>query len=289
MFIPKARPHTLKFFTLSYYNPASGGYDIGGGDYYFIAFCIVLFTGLRAVLMEHVLAPLAKHWGLKKRKDMTRFSEQAWLLIYYSFFWPFGVVCLRSASSLSSHDHIGLHHIWKWSLTAEQYLYYNSPSYMNMSELWTDWPTREVTGLVKAYFLGQWAFWLQQVLVIHIEERRKDHWQMLTHHFVTIALMTASYCYHLTRVGILILVLMDIVDIFLPVSPRNLTSPQPPTNQLIARKVSQVSRLLNVMRRHVRHVHGFLVLGPTRFVSHGVLEHLDRFLANSPRRLFLRQ
>lgn len=89
---------------------------------------------------------------------------------------------------------------------------------MNTRELWTEWPNREITGLVKAYFLGQWAFWLQQVLVIHIEERRKDHWQMLTHHFITIALMAASYYYQLTRVGILILVLMDIVDIFLPVS-----------------------------------------------------------------------
>ncbi|KAI0149506.1 TLC domain-containing protein [Xylariaceae sp. FL1272] len=189
MFIPKARAHTHKFFTLSYYNSQSGSYAIGSDDYYFIAFCIVLFTGLRAGLMEHVLAPLAKHWGLSNRKDMTRFSEQAWLLIYYTCFWPVGV-----------------------------YLYYNSPSWLNMRELWTDWPNREVTGLVKVYFLAQWAFWLQQVLVIHIEERRKDHWQMLTHHFITIALLTASYCYHYTRVGILILVLMDIVDIFLPLA-----------------------------------------------------------------------
>ncbi|KAI1199154.1 TLC domain-containing protein [Nemania serpens] len=189
LFIPKARSHTRKFFTLSYHSPSSGGYAIGSDDYCFISFCVVLFTGLRAGLMEHVFAPLAKHWGLKKRKDMTRFSEQAWLLTYYSFFWPFGL-----------------------------YLYYNSPSFMNLRELWTDWPSREVTGLVKAYFLGQWAFWLQQVLVIHIEERRKDHWQMLTHHFITIALMTGSYYYHHTRVGILILVLMDIVDIFLPLA-----------------------------------------------------------------------
>lgn len=100
MFIPKARPHTLKFFTLSYNNPESGDYAVGGDDYYFISFCILFFTGLRAGLMEHVFAPLAKHWGLNKRKDVTRFSEQAWLLVYYSFFWPFGVVCL---SFLQSH------------------------------------------------------------------------------------------------------------------------------------------------------------------------------------------
>ncbi|KAI1323600.1 TLC domain-containing protein [Xylariaceae sp. FL0255] len=189
IFIPKARPHTLKFFTLSYYNPTTATYAVGGDDYHFIAFCIVLFTGLRAALMEHAFAPLAKQWGLTKRKDMTRFSEQAWLLVYYSFFWPMGL-----------------------------YLYYNSPSFLNMRELWTGWPDREVNDITKAYFLAQWAFWLQQVLVIHIEERRKDHWQMLTHHFVTITLLTASYCYHYTRVGILILVLMDVVDLFLPLA-----------------------------------------------------------------------
>lgn len=83
-----------------------------------------------------------------------------------------------------------------------------------------NWPIREVDGVMKAYMLAQWAFWLQQVLVIHIEERRKDHWQMLTHHFLTIGLIAASYAYHQTRVGHLILVLMDIVDLFFPVSHR---------------------------------------------------------------------
>lgn len=64
----------------------------------------------------------------------------------------------------------------------------------------------------------QWAFWLQQIIVINIEDRRKDHWQMLAHHLVTILLIHTSYSLHLTRVANLVLVLMDIVDIFFPVS-----------------------------------------------------------------------
>jgi len=87
-----------------------------------------------------------------------------------------------------------------------------------MQELWTDWPQRAFDRLINGYILGQWSFWLQQVLVINIEDRRKDHWQMLTNHFVTIALISASYAYHQTRVGNLILVLMDVIDLFLPVS-----------------------------------------------------------------------
>ncbi|KAI0120661.1 TLC domain-containing protein [Xylariales sp. AK1849] len=185
----KARPYTSKFFTLSHYNPDTGAYAAGGGDMYFMVFCVVLFTGLRAGCMEHLLAPLAKRWGISKRKDITRFSEQAWLLVYYLVFWPVG-----------------------W------YIYRKSPYYLNMQELWTNWPTRELAGLNKTYMLAQWAFWIQQVLVINIEERRKDHWQMLTHHFVTISLIASCYAYHQTRVGHLILILMDVVDLFLPLA-----------------------------------------------------------------------
>ncbi|KAF4821907.1 Sphingosine N-acyltransferase-like protein FUM18 [Colletotrichum siamense] len=187
--IPKAQAHTIKFFTLSYKNPETGLYGAGLGDACLLTFCIILFTGLRAATMEYVLAPLAKGWGVSKRKDLTRFSEQAWLLIYYLVFWPLGM-----------------------------YIYKTSPYWLNMKELWTNWPQRELTGLNKFYILAQWSFWLQQIIVINIEERRKDHWQMFTHHIITCSLISACYGYHMTRVGNLILVLMDVVDLFFPLA-----------------------------------------------------------------------
>jgi acyl-CoA-dependent ceramide synthase len=73
-------------------------------------------------------------------------------------------------------------------------------------------------GLAKWYILVQYAFWLQQIMVINIEERRKDHWQMFAHHIVTTALIFTSYGYHQTKVANLILCIMDVVDIFLAVS-----------------------------------------------------------------------
>lgn len=91
-FIPKARAVTHKFFHLCYHNPDTGKYGAGIDDGHLIALCIVLFTGLRAWTMEYVLAPIAKSQGISKPKDLTRFSEQAWLLVYYCFFWPLGVV-----------------------------------------------------------------------------------------------------------------------------------------------------------------------------------------------------
>ncbi|KAL5335184.1 TLC domain-containing protein [Aspergillus crustosus] len=187
--VPDARSYTSRLFWVSHYNPQTGQYAIGSHDFYYLAFCIVLFTGLRAIALEYVLAPLARRWGVQKRRDVTRFSEQAWLLCYYSVFWTLGM-----------------------------YLYCTSKYFLNLKEMFTDWPLRELPELTKTYILAQWAFWLQQLIVINIEERRKDHWQMFSHHIVTIILLWTSYALHLTRVANLILVLMDVVDIFFPLA-----------------------------------------------------------------------
>lgn len=93
---PRARTHTRKFFDLSYYNPETEKYRLGSNDAWLVSCYVVFFTGLRAAVMDYILAPLAQMGGIKKAKDQTRFSEQAWLLIYYSVFWPIGMV--RSAS-----------------------------------------------------------------------------------------------------------------------------------------------------------------------------------------------
>jgi very-long-chain ceramide synthase len=95
---------------------------------------------------------------------------------------------------------------------------YNSSYWLSLRALWHSWPTREMSGLAKWYYLVQFAFWLQQIVVVNIEKRRKDHVQMFTHHIITCTLIFASYGYHQTKVGNLILCLMDVVDLFLPLA-----------------------------------------------------------------------
>lgn len=84
--------------------------------------------------------------------------------------------------------------------------------------MWTGWPNRETTVFMKSYMIAQLAFWLQQIIVINIEKPRKDHWQMFSHHIVTIGLIYCSYRYGLTRVGNVVLVLMDLNDLFFSVA-----------------------------------------------------------------------
>ncbi|KAK2022910.1 TLC domain-containing protein [Colletotrichum zoysiae] len=188
-YVPAARPHTSKFFKLSFHNATTGKYGAGHDDLYFVAFCVVLLIGIRAALMQHVLGPLGRHWGIRKNKDVARFSEQGWMLVYYSVIWPLGT-----------------------------YLYYHAPYYLDMKKLWVNWPQRELDGLMKGYFMVQWAYWVQQVISVNIEARRKDYWEMIIHHVITISLIAACYAYHQTRVGHLILVLMDVVELIFPLA-----------------------------------------------------------------------
>lgn len=79
-----------------------------------------------------------------------------------------------------------------------------------------------MSGLFKWYYLAQLAFWFQQILVIHIEKRRKDHIQMLTHHIITCTLISITYVYRCTRAANIVLCLMDVADLLLPVSVKRL-------------------------------------------------------------------
>ncbi|KAF2224337.1 TLC domain-containing protein [Elsinoe ampelina] len=184
---PSLRATTTPFFTLAHQDAETGLYLPGVEDLKYISLWIVIFTGLRAGTMDYVLMPWAKSLGLKKKKTMVRFAEQAWMLIYYMVFWTIGM-----------------------------YLYTTSDYFANLPAMWTNFPTASMTSLMKWYYLAQFAFWLQQIVVVNIEERRKDHWQMFTHHIITSLLMLMSYGYYQTKVGNVILCIMDVVDIILP-------------------------------------------------------------------------
>ncbi|KAL2350100.1 TLC domain-containing protein [Cryomyces antarcticus] len=172
---PRARWRTRKFFELSYYDASSGLYVQGWDDFCLVSLWIVVFTGLRAAVMDYVLIPFARWGGIEKKKARIRFAEQAWLFLYYVMFWSLGM-----------------------------YILYNSDYWLNLRQMWANFPTRSMSGVLKWYYLVQFAFWLQQILV------------MFTHHIITCALILASYGYYQTKVGNVILCVMDVVDLVFP-------------------------------------------------------------------------
>lgn len=69
---------------------------------------------------------------------------------------------------------------------------------------------------ISAVYMWELGFYISG-LVCHftIETRRKDFVEMAVHHFVTVLLIGFSYSYHYERIGLLILCLHDVSDIFL--------------------------------------------------------------------------
>ncbi|KAJ5353576.1 hypothetical protein N7541_006140 [Penicillium brevicompactum] len=183
---PSLRPYTAPFFQLSYYNESTGSYVQGWDDVYFVFSATVALTGIRAIAIEWVMQPIAKAAGLK-RKNATRIAEQGWMAMYYGFIWVVGL------------------YLWKTS-------YY----WGDFAAMWSQWPARPLSGLMKWYLLVELAFLMQQIFVIHVEERRKDHVQMLSHHVITSALLGSAYIYAMYNVSNVVLCLMDIVDVLLP-------------------------------------------------------------------------
>lgn len=56
------------------------------------------------------------------------------------------------------------------------------------------------------------------MVILNVEDRRKDHWQMFSHHVITLGLVVGSYLCNVTPVGTVVLVLMDFGDILLPLA-----------------------------------------------------------------------
>jgi acyl-CoA-dependent ceramide synthase len=111
--------------------------------------------------------------------------EQGWYLIYYSISFPMGA-----------------------------YILYHSNYATNFDNLYIGWPHDQMSFLFKGYYLLEMACWLQQIFILNIEDRRKDHYQMFSHHIITCLLVGGSYYYYFTKIGNVILVIMDLVDIF---------------------------------------------------------------------------
>ncbi|WVR05031.1 hypothetical protein IAU60_002043 [Kwoniella sp. DSM 27419] len=181
-------------------------YDKGPQDVYFSIFWAVAFTLLRAFTMRFIFAPFAR-WmigrpkvkvkgGKEERRELkrrehviTRFSEQAWSWLYCSVFWTLGMITLHQL-----------------------------PSPTSPAQLWGTYPYHPLPFLNKFYYLAQLGWWFHQLYVISTEKRRKDHWQMFGHHWLTITLIVSSYVANFTRVGIVVHCLLDFCDIFLPLA-----------------------------------------------------------------------
>ncbi|KAJ7117665.1 TLC domain-containing protein [Mycena epipterygia] len=170
--------------------PASAYYNTGPKDVCLLITCIAVMAILRDVLRLGVFEPFARWKLARDMASVIRFAEQGWSAAYYPLQWAFGL-----------------------------YVNYYLPTRIfDLTDLWRDYPHTPLAAPVKFYYLTQTAFYMHQMLILNAEAPRKDHCQMMSHHVITVFLMVATYYFNFTRVGCLIMFLMDFCDIFLPIA-----------------------------------------------------------------------
>jgi acyl-CoA-dependent ceramide synthase len=111
IFFPRARSQTSKFFHMSYYNPETDMYGCGTDDLSFVLLWTVIFTGVRVSVMEYMLDPLARLGGIRSKKGLDRFKEQAWLIIYYTASWSLGMVRCTHGTHNGKANKAIVHHV----------------------------------------------------------------------------------------------------------------------------------------------------------------------------------
>ncbi|CAO3566786.1 unnamed protein product [Mortierella alpina] len=223
----------LQYKTVSV-DPVTGAeqvlYGKGWDDLYMVLVWVMIWTALREAAMTFVFIPLGQHFGvgenlkkskkapssvlktsangetettmssemkIKRKKEeharkgkLLRFAEQGWLVLYDGCMWTFGMCLL-----------------------------YNSQYWSDTTYYWRDYPKTQLDATMKWYYLVQFAFWLQQLLlaILGIEKRRKDFLEFMIHHIITCLLIGFSYSFNLTSVGHAVLCAMDLSDIVLAV------------------------------------------------------------------------
>ena len=189
-----------RFIFLSYRLPFEAGadpstpahYGKGPWDIAFVSFYTIVLSFTREFIMQELLRPLARLYGLKSRGKQARFMEQMYTAIYFALMGPAGLYVMSRSP------------VW----------------YFNTRGMYESFPHKTHEAVFKFYYLFQAAYWAQQaiVLVLGMEKPRKDFKELVGHHIVTLALIALSYRFHFTYMGIAVYLTHDISDFFLAVS-----------------------------------------------------------------------
>ncbi|KAI5661082.1 hypothetical protein M9H77_20405 [Catharanthus roseus] len=155
-------------------------------------FCVARF-----LLDKHVFRRLAI-WLLSngsislkineaKRVKITKCSESMWKLAYYA-----SVECYMLM------------------------LIHNEPWFRDLKECFRGWPNQELKPSLRLIYMCECGFYLYSIAALLTwETRRKDFAVMMSHHFVTVILISYSYTTRFFRIGSIIIALHDASDVFL--------------------------------------------------------------------------
>ena len=123
---------------------------------------------------------------------MVKFTDSAWRFTGYISLLIFGLIVIP-----------GKHYFY------------------DVSECWTNYPQRDIPTDEFWYYMFEMSYYVSLTISHCFEQRKKDFWEMLIHHFATIGLISLSYYVNFTRIGALIMLCHDIADPWLELAKVN--------------------------------------------------------------------
>lgn len=146
-----------------------------------------------------------------------------WTLIIsfvrFSFEWIFRLVAKRLKAPASEHEKFGQSMFkivfygsaWLWEIMALE----QGGWWLNTMSIWLQYPQQPLY-LTLSLYVWQICWYLSALFyLVFLEPRLKDFWVMFVHHIVTIILLCYSHYFQLHSLGVMVLMVHDLNDVFL--------------------------------------------------------------------------
>ena len=145
----------------------------------------------REVCKRYIFMYWARWMGVRGKKKQAKFGYQLWLGIAYSTSSIYGI----------------------WALSDQPYFRFPIGHKESLA-LWLPLP-EPINDHVWFYYWWGTGFYFAEFFAIFIETRRSDFMEYVIHHLATVGLLILSCWIRNMRIGVLILLLHDVTDIFL--------------------------------------------------------------------------
>ncbi|CRG95557.1 translocation associated membrane protein, putative [Plasmodium gallinaceum] len=188
----------------------------------FITILRFLFSGVNKVMVrnDNILYKLAKNslldkinkkWNVAKEGQLYKWKENFWFVIWHIFSFSYNFILLLYMSGYFDNKNGWIKMMikeptgkWFFLVTEEEF-----------RENKRGWPFMYTNNYVYYFYILQISYWSSCLFYLNYEIKRKDFYIFVLHHISTIILLIYSHVLNFWRVGLLILLIHDIVDITL--------------------------------------------------------------------------
>ncbi|KAL9651312.1 hypothetical protein ABK040_001264 [Willaertia magna] len=159
-------------------------------DIYIVFVLAVIIFFARKFIVKYILVPISNTAREATRIQKLRFIENAWFFVYYTIAFIFGYIVLSKAPWFHDTKHCAMNYPYEHTGDEVPYL--------------------------RLYMLFGCAFYSQALFsLLFVDEKMKDFLEMVVHHIATISLIAWCLIAYHHRIGSLVLILHDFVDVFL--------------------------------------------------------------------------